>query len=580
MRYLKLQEKSAADRMVTMDRLDKYKPLLIIIVLFLINLFLFNNKMINLHTDFGREILFSKMVSQGAVLYRDIFNTFVCPFSYLFNGLVLKFAPLNISTFYISGAVNAALILGCVYLISRKFLNNTFSCVLTVFVMYYCCFYSGLMNFLTPYSYGIVYGLSACLVSVLFFINYLKSDKKKFLYLSFFFGGLSAVCKYEFVVFAVLLFVFTFVKKQDVRTWILALLSFLSMPLLCITLLFQQGLEFNDVKNYISLLKNFINQPYLEKVYALTCHFSLTSLTMALKTFCVACMLFFVMYFFKSKSIKFAAGAVWTFLFLGIWVYFPLTEYFTYSFFGFINYLIMILVVIKFKELKKDLPVLFLTAASLIVSLKSFWFLSSNFYGRYFLPLLIITLAVLLQKYYFNNEKFSYIFEKVFCAILIFLSFTAFRLNLVSIVLKNNVLKTPYGSPAVTQGEYAVLSPLLDYINGNTKQSDRIVILGQAPIVNFLTNRDSLPLFSHFDEAIAGAYGSERIVKAFGNEKPEFIVVFEGYDKTSSYCNTYGKAVCEWGFNHYETVKTINPSKGNDTAYILRLKERNRKWNT
>lgn len=560
--------------MINMDRLEKYKPLLIIIILFLINLVLFNNKMINLHTDFGREILFSKMVSQGALLYRDIFNTFVCPFSYLFNGFVLRFAPLNISTFYVSGAVNAAVILGCVYLISRKFLNNTFSCVLTVFVMYYCCFYAGLMNFLTPYSYGIVYGLSACLLSVLFFINYLKSDKKKFLYLSFFFGGLSAVCKYEFLVFAVLLFAFTFVKKQAVRTWILALLSFLSMPLLCITLLLQQGLEINDVKNYILLLKNFIHQPYLEKVYALTCHFSLMSLTMAIKTFCIVCALFFVMYFFKSKNIKFAAGTAWLLLFLGIWVYFPLTEYFSYSFFGFITYLITLLAIIKLKKLKKDMPVLFLTVVSLSVSLKSFWFLSSNFYGRYFLPLLIITLAVLLQRYYFDNEKSSYIFEKVFCAILIFLSFTSFRLNLVSIVLKNKVLKTPYGEPAATRGEYAVLSPLIDYINDNTKKSDRIVILGQAPIVNFLTNRDSLPLFSHFDEAIAGAYGSEKIVNAFEKEKPEYIVIFEGSDKSSSYCNTYGKAVCEWGLNNYAKVKTISPSNDNDTVYILKLNER------
>lgn len=560
--------------MINMDRLEKYKPLLIIIILFLINLVLFNNKMINLHTDFGREILFSKMVSQGALLYRDIFNTFVCPFSYLFNGFVLRFAPLNISTFYVSGAVNAAVILGCVYLISRKFLNNTFSCVLTVFVMYYCCFYAGLMNFLTPYSYGIVYGLSACLLSVMFFINYLTTDKKKFLYLSFFFGGLSAVCKYEFLVFAVLLFAFTFVKKQAVRTWILALLSFLSMPLLCITLLLQQGLEINDVKNYILLLKNFIHQPYLEKVYALTCHFSLMSLTMAFKTFCIGCALFFVMYFFKSKNIKFAAGTAWLLLFLGIWVYFPLTEYFSYSFFGFITYLITLLAIIKLKKLKKDMPVLFLTVVSLSVSLKSFWFLSSNFYGRYFLPLLIVTLAVLLQRYYFDNEKSSYIFEKVFCAILIFLSFTSFRLNLVSIVLKNKVLKTPYGEPAATRGEYAVLSPLIDYINDNTKKSDRIVILGQAPIVNFLTNRDSLPLFSHFDEAIAGAYGSEKIVNAFEKEKPEYIVIFEGSDKSSSYCNTYGKAVCEWGLNNYAKVKTISPSNDNDTVYILKLNER------
>ena len=189
--------------------------LLLILVLFLINLVLFNHKMINVHTDFGREVFFAKLVSQNAVLYKDMFNTFLCPFSYLFNGLILKFLPVHLNTFYFAGAINALVILYGSYFVARKFLSRTISTVLTVFIMYYCCFYAGLMNFLMPYSYAVVYGLSACIISILLFLNYLNENKKSYLYASFFFAGAGASTKYEYILYAVMLAVFfAFLKKK------------------------------------------------------------------------------------------------------------------------------------------------------------------------------------------------------------------------------------------------------------------------------------------------------------------------------------------------------------------------------
>lgn len=574
-----------------MNRLDKYKPLIIIFTLFFINLFLFYGKMINIHTDFGREILFSKMVSQGVLLYRDIFNTFVCPFSYLFNGLVLKFAPVNLNTFYFLGALNCAVILVSIYLISRKFLSTFVSCVITVFVMYYCCFYAGLMNFLTPYSYAIVYGLCACLVSVLLYINYLEADKKNFLYTAFFFGGLSAACKYEFFAYALLLFVFFFFKKENLRTVAFCAGSFVFIPALCLIILMFQGLEYVDVKNYLEILNRFVNQPYLSKVYALTCNLSFASLIAAGRTFIFAAVMFFVFYFLNKKSLK-ALKAIsfigWSALVFGVLFNFSLMEYFSYSFFGFITYLVAILAIFNIKNIKKDLPVLFLVLSALCVSLKSFWFLSSNFYGRYFLPLLIIALSVLICTYCSgdgnisaadeitskefadkDSSKYQSVLQKTICAFLIFLSFAAFRLNLISLVLKNQTLKTPYGTVKMTNSEYEIYKPLIDYVNDNTQKTDRIVVLGQAPMLNFLTDRPSIPFFSHFDEAIAGAITSGNVIKAYQSEKPEYIVIFEGADKSSSYCSTYGQKVCEGVFENYIIDKKINPSKKNDTVYIM-----------
>ena len=86
--------------------------------------------------------------------------------------------------------------------------------------------------------------------------------------------------------------------------------------------------------------------------------------------------------------------------------------------------------------------------------------------------------------------------------------------------------------------------------------------------MNFLTNRDSIPLYSHYDEAIAGAYGSERIIKAYEKYKPDFIVIYDGADE-NSYCKSYGKTVCKWVFSEYVKEKQII---GSGNVYIMRKK--------
>ena len=552
-----------------MEKLKEYKYLLIIFVLFLINIFLFYGKMINIHTDFGRELLFSKMVAQGSVLYKDIFNTFVCPFSYLFNAFLLKFAPMNINTFYLAGGINCLVILGSVYFISKIFLNRSISSVITVFVMYYCCFYSGLMNFLTPYSYAVVYGLSFCLLSVLSYLYYLKTDKNKFMYLAFLFSGAAASCKYEFVLYSLFLFLFLFVKNNGLKSVFKSAVIFFIVPLICTIVLLKQGLVFDDLLNYFAILKDFLNQPYLKKVYTITCYFSKYSIISALKTLIAASFVFGVLYKFYEKKFVWAlisGWGLWVALTLSVLFYFPLMEYYAYSFWGFITYIVVVLSLFKIKELINDKLDVFLVLASLVISFKSFWYLSTNFYGRYFLPLLVVSLVVVLKKYYFKENYLT--FEKTFCAILIFLSVAAFRLNLVSLVLKNDVIKTSYGKIDVTQSEKLLLQPLVDYIGKNLDDSDKLVVLGNAPLLNFLTNKDSIPFYSHYDEAIAGAYGSERIINGYRKYKPDYFVVFEGEkNKQNGYCDTYGKNICKWINENYTTVKIVD---GVETVYILK----------
>lgn len=561
----------------------EYKYLILIFVLFLLNIVLFNNKMTNLHTDLGRELYYSKFVSEGGVLYRDMFNTFLCPFSYLFNGLVLKFFPAKFSTFYALGAVNTLVILTCVFFICKKFLSSFLSCAVTVFVMYYCCFYAGLMNYFLPYSYAMVYGLGACFVSVFLMLEYLDfcsgraadceaknlsltstgksanqsgaKGKNLFLYGAFFFGGIAFSNKYEFAFYAVLLFLVLFLNREKFLKIIYCALSFLFVPAICFFALVFQGLGRSDFYNYFLIFKEFVHQPYLKQVYATTFFFEPASVLFLLKTFAVSLVVFYVLYKFwgNSKKTILSKAGFWilcaVLLFSAVFS-FRAMNFWCYDFFSYLPLFLAALLIFKIKEIKKDKGLLFLGAAAVLTSLKSFWLLSTNFYGRYFLPLVLIAAIVVLKRVLygknFSGDKNIEAFDMAVCFVLIFLSFAAFRLNAVALVLKNTPLKTPAGTVMTTKTEAGTYKKLADYISKNTKNSEKIVVLSASPMLNFMTDRESLNFYSYFDEAVAGAYTAERIIKKFEQTVPNYFVVFDSSKEKNAYCGGYGKEICKW----------------------------------
>lgn len=561
----------------------EYKYLILIFVLFLLNIVLFNNKMTNLHTDLGRELYYSKFVSEGGVLYRDMFNTFLCPFSYLFNGLVLKFFPAKFSTFYALGAVNTLVILTCVFFICKKFLSSFLSCAVTIFVMYYCCFYAGLMNYFLPYSYAMVYGLGACFVSVFLMLQYLDSKgggavdceaknlsltstgksanqslakgKNLFLYGAFFFGGIAFSNKYEFAFYSVLLFLVLFLNREKFLTIIYCALRFLFVPAICFLALIFQGLGLSDFYNYFLIFKEFVHQPYLKQVYATTFFFEPASVLFLLKTFAVSLVVFYVLYKFWGNSKKTILLKVGFWILCAVLLFsavfsFRAMNFWCYDFFSYLPLFLAALLIFKIKEIKKDKGLLFLGAAAVLTSLKSFWLLSTNFYGRYFLPLVLIAAIVVLKRVLYGEipsaTKNIEAFDRAVCFVLIFLSFAAFRLNAVALVLKNTPVKTPAGTVMTTKTEAGTYKKLADYISKNTKNSEKIVVLSASPMLNFMTDRESLNFYSYFDEAVAGAYTAERIIKKFEQTGPNYFVVFDSSKEKNAYCGGYGEEICKW----------------------------------
>ena len=119
----------------------------------------------NLLIDCGREAYYPTQVLLGKVLYKDIFNIYG-PFAYMLNALLFKVFSVNLNVLYLAGCTSAFLIVSLTYLISKQFLSRFLSLTIGVFTILIGVLNTNLFNFIFPYSYGMLYGIVAFLISI------------------------------------------------------------------------------------------------------------------------------------------------------------------------------------------------------------------------------------------------------------------------------------------------------------------------------------------------------------------------------------------------------------------------------
>lgn len=550
----------------------EYKPLILLFVLFLINVFLFKDRMIDLYVDFGKECFIAKAVMNGGILYKDTLAIFG-PFSYLLNALLFKIFGAGINTCYFAGAVNCCLILSGIYLIGRNFLSKKLAFSIIFLVLYTCCFMSHLMNYLTPYSYGMVYGLNAAVLSILCFLTYSKNNNRNLLYLSMFFAGTASVCKYEFILYSLILFGFSFFKinKNRTKTLINSLLCFLTVPLICFGTLFFQGLTFNDFYNYLTIWFKFAQSADIKSFYTGTFYFSSSYFFMMIKSLIVTFIVCTAVYFCVKNIKKINNFKIQTALFGGLFIVLLLSalkfntyviEFMPVS----LAFILFILTLFKIKEVLKNSDVLFLTTASLAIGLKSFFFVQTNLYGRYFIPLLLVSLMVILQKFYFKNESKKQYFEITAIFVLIVSALTTFLINLHYFPVLNTKITTKSGNILTDKKSAFVYSLILSDIQKNSNPDDTVVVLPEGHLLNFTTERKSSK-FNYLMPSLVNLYGEKNIVEQYDTEKPKIFVLITGPEKNSSICNTWGHEICGYINKNYKLIREI---KSEDLILIFK----------
>lgn len=452
--------------------------------------------------DSFREAYIPLQILKGQALYKNIFNIYA-PFSYLFNALLFKIFGTKLSVLYVAGLFFTLGISNLVYIISNFFFEKIYSFLIVLFFICTSVLSANVFNCFFPYSYGMLYGLFFILASTYFALN--KKFTPAFLMYSF------AICsKYEFIMVLPLLF-FIAGKKHIWKNLIA-----LSIPVIITYLpLILQGVGLKDLIISYQLI---ITMSATKTLYWF---YSVTGLVFRIELIPI----------YLENLIKFIIPATIAY-YLRHWIIYPLL--FTYCYFIFtpeifiyLFPLILILFVSRFTELSNKER--FFVVASLLVSLKIFFALTLQSYGIYFTPFATISILILLPE----HLKKSALVVIITCGISFGIK------NIQTLISKNVKISTHSGTIYATPYNGNSIKPLIEYINSNTEQNDKILVYPECLGVNFLTARNSDNKFYSLIPLYVETFGEDVIIKRLEIKKPEYVII-SNYDTSIYYYSHFG----------------------------------------
>ena len=123
--------------------------------------------------------------------------------------------------------------------------------------------------------------------------------------------------------------------------------------------------------------------------------------------------------------------------------------------------------------------------------------------------------------------------------------------------LKNSLIKTTNAKILSYEKDAKIFNYLISYIEQNTNKEDKIIILPETPILNFLTQRKSDNYYNYFVPALLKSYNEGNVIKHYQNMPPDYFFIFSSPNDKNSLCNGYGYKLCGWIKTNYQLVQVI-----------------------
>ncbi len=514
--------------------------------------------------DCGRELYIPTEILKGKVLYKDIFDIYG-PFAYFINALLFKIFGTSVNVLYTAGSLCAITIVESCFLLGKRFVSDSFGFSVGIFAILTGILSFNLFNFVFPYSFAMLYGITFFLISTVFLSQYNKTlNNQHCIYLASFFAGLSIISKYEFFLFGfVILFMIFSLKEFNKLQKAFSFLCLILMPISVFLFLIAQGLTFSNIILQAFLLIRLLHSKTLTYFYTISgIYFSkgipFTWLKSIIEIFLVSAIYFFGL----KRQNKFIKNTI-IIISLILLVIFTKPEIF-----GFLPLATVILAFVFKTKLLKNKKLLFLFFAVLSISLKVFWLPTTVYYGVFFIcPLFITAIAILKCG---KNEN-----ENLFKFINIFIITTGLILFIKAIpeILSNNSpLKTSKGTIYTTKEIQNSTLELIKFIKETTTKNDTIAIYPEGAFINFATERKSDDYFLSLIPIYVEMYDEKVLIKHFSREKPKYII-FNNIDTRDYYynqiCNNYAINFCNFVNKNYSLKKRI----GNNNSFIYTIYE-------
>lgn len=524
----------------------------------ILGLFIFVGHYSGILIDFGREVYYPQEILNGKILYKDLFNIYG-PLAYLFNAVLYKIFGIKLSTLYGAGIFTSLLTVSGIYLIAQKFLSKFLSFAIGFFTIAIGVTATSIFNFHFPYSWAVMYGLTAFLYSLYFLLKYWDEKNTKNLYLSSFLAGIAITCKYDFLLYALIVFAISTKEKN----W-KAIVSFFIASILSFGALFIQGLKIDSLVNSLLTTSLMAKSKTLIYFYQNSgIYFNpkaiFTDFILFLKTAISFGAILSGIYLFNKK--KYVA------IFLSVigWILFLLLFSIKFAF-GFLPILLMLLFItelIKSKsENKYDIKTIILALSAIAVCAKVFWVMLLGSYGNYYVSISLVALFAILFKYLPKN------LEKVAGIYILAISLIIILSNSLALKLENNKVSTPIGTMHTSKAYAESSNELIKYIDQNTKKDDKIVIFPEGMTINFLTQRSADDYYNSLLPLYTETFGEEKIINHYKKNLPEF-VIFNNLDMKDYYfrfiCQDYALEFCGFVQNNYKLQTII----GDEFRYLI-----------
>ena len=513
--------------------------------------------------DSGREAYYPQEILNGKILYKDLFSIYA-PFSYLFNAALFKIFGINLDVLRLAGCFCSFGIITCLFFIAKKFLSEFVSFSLVLLTISVCVLPCGNFNFVYPYSFGLTYGLLSCLISLLFIINYIDKKNELCLYLSCLFAGIAVANKYEFIPY-ILIYIPVFIRmKSDFLKIFLSIISFFLVPEFCLITLYIQGLNVHDFTNFLSIINKMTHTQTLKYFYMhsgiLFHKYTIPFLIFSGIMFILPLFTFFsveIKHLEKYKLLNILSFS--TCLFVLLFIFFKYTPN---SFFASIPIILLILFIFNIKKIYSEFSLFILVVTAILTGLKVTNGLLINSYGIFYLPLLLIAIMAIYK------SKINEVLSKKLGIYIIVVSLLICCFEIFIFQDKNKLISTSKGKLYIEKEFYNTTSKLLEFINKNSKSTDKILILPEGMMINFLSSTKTDDFYNSLLPLYEETFGSETIIKHYQNNMPNYII-FTSWNSKDYYfsmiCDDYMKPFCEFVKKEYFLETRLN----GDFTYVI-----------
>lgn len=499
-------------------------PLITLLVLSIILSLIFFYSHGNISTDTGREAVIPLALINGEIMYKDILNIYA-PLSYYMNAILMAIFGIKLESLYLGGVITTVITTVLLYKISKKFSDKTVAFFLTLFIATTCFYNSSLFNFIMPYSYAVTYALCFTFGSTYFLLQFTELKENKYIYYAAILSGAAFACKVEYVGICLITLFVLLCGIKNIKTIIKVCSTICIIPFISYLIPFLQGLTITEgIEAFKIFLKEATVPSMIEFSKNVGTIFTPTDVIIWIKGF----VLFFVFALISTQLFKKAKTPLLYSIALFVA---SIVHYITHGeiHFSSIAVLLTVYLLINFKKLLKDKPLLILLLTGILTSLKTFYNTDLSMYGVFTLPLLLIaTIAV-------TEKNFSIFIEQKISTnpktLIVFLLLAATISNLTYALIKKDFysfpIKTERGRIDTTETWQEETVKLLTFIENHTEKEDKILFLPEGAMFNFLSGRPTDMKMYVSDMPFIETLGEEKILN--GLSQYEYIAIIDGF---------------------------------------------------